>query len=113
MLRGANLRNIVAGPQVSPGIVQRRFDIDLTYDTSVRGARFLLERARHRMRLVRTWVEHPGRLAEAALAFEMRVRGTRTLPADPTASSPTAGLRVLAIRLGYRPCSAVRGRARP
>ena len=105
VLHDANLRNDVAGPQVSPRVLRRRFDIDLGHDEEIGGARLLAARARHRARLFQQWGRHPGQAVEALAATVDRLRGTHVRPHDPVASAPGTRVRERAVRLGYRPRS--------
>ena len=105
VLHDANLRNVVAGPQVSPRVLRRRFDIDLVHDEDIRGAGLLAARARHRARLLQQWTRHPGQAVEAGAATVDRLRGSHVSPHDPAALTTGARLRERALRLGYRPRS--------
>ncbi len=105
VLHDANLRNVVAGPQVSPKVLERRFDIDLRHDTQLAGAALLSARSRHRARLLSQWAKHPGQAVEALSAVAGRLRGTHVVAHDPTALAPGTRLRQQAVRLGYRPRS--------
>jgi len=105
VLHDANLRNVVAGPQVSPRVLKRRFDIDLEHDENLTGTTLLAARAGHRTRLLRQWAQHPGQAVEAGAATVGRLRGTHVRPHDPSALTAGARLREQALRLGYRPRS--------
>ena len=100
-----NLRNVVAGPQVSPRVLRRRFDIDLGHDEGLIGTPLLTARAGHRARLLQQWAHHPGQAVEAGVATVGRLRGTHVSPHDPAALTTGARLRERALRLGYRPRS--------
>ena len=105
VLHDANLRNVVAGPQVSPRVLRRRFDIDLVHDQDLSGTRLLAARAGHRARLLQRWAHHPGQAVEAGAATVGRLRGTHVSPHDPEALTTGARLRERAVKLGYRPRS--------
>ncbi len=105
VLHDGNLRNVVAGGQVSPAVVAERFDIDLAHDESLHGSALLTARARHRVRLLQQWARHPGQAVEAVAAGSSRLRGTHVVPHDPGARSTVERLREQLVRRGYRPRS--------
>ena len=103
VLHDGNLRNVVAGGQVGPGVLAERFDIDLVHDRGLHGAALLRAQTRHRARLLRQWTRHPGQALEAVTAGAARARGTHRVAHDPSARSASERLREQLVRRGYRP----------
>jgi len=102
VVHDGNLLNMVTGPQIAPAVVRERFDIDLGYREQVGRLRLLGERIRHRTRLTRMWLAHPGEATRYAEARLTRWRRDHTVPqGDPDSLGDR--LRRRAVRLGYRP----------
>ena len=101
VIHGGNLLNLTAGARVSPRVVNERFDLELVYDRNVSGRKLLRQKAAHRARLVRLWVQHPGEVTKWVEARYWRLRGTHVRPRSD-APSLTEALKVRAARLGWR-----------
>ena len=101
VIHGSNLLNLTVGARVSPRVVNERFDLELVYDRNVSGRNLLRQKAAHRTRLVRLWVQHPGEVTKWAEARYWRLRGTHVRPRSD-APSLTEALKVRAARLGWR-----------
>jgi len=80
VVHGTNLYNIVNGTRISPGVVNDRFALDLAYTRDVPFPRLLVEKAQHRARLMRLWMEHPSEPFKYAEARFWRLRGTHERP---------------------------------
>lgn len=101
VIHGTNLLNITVGARVSPRVVNERFDLELVYRREVPARRLLVEKVRHRWRLLQLWVEHPGELTKWVEAKFWRLRGTHERP-QSTTRSLTEALKAPAARLGWR-----------
>ncbi len=102
VIHDLNVSNIVTGTRVAPDVVARRFTIDLGYRRDVPFPRLLAEKAVHRARLARLWVDHPGELTRYVEARYWRLRGTHTRPQEEAPSILTDVVAARLRRLGLR-----------
>lgn len=103
VIHGANVRNIVNGARVDPGVIAQRFDIDLDYRRAVSRRELWRERIAHRLHLTRLWAQHPGQILMAGEAAYRQMRGTHEVPMTRMGGGWAEQLKPLARRLGYRP----------
>jgi hypothetical protein len=101
VIHGSNLLNMTVGARVSPRVVNERFELELVYDRDVSTRELLRQKAAHRARLVRLWVQHPGEVTKWAEAKYWRLRGTHVRP-QGTTPPLTEVVKARAARLGWR-----------
>lgn len=101
VVHGGNVSNLVEGARVPPRLIDERFALTLPFRQDISTPELALERLRHRARLTRDWVQHPGRLTATLEGAVTRARGTHVVGRHADGNL-TARVRRVARRIGYR-----------
>lgn len=80
IIHGSNIANGVRGLRIRPETFEADFDMDLPFDRTVSGRRYLQERTRSLFDLLAFWFRRPSYAREFLVAQGLRRAGSQTLP---------------------------------